>query len=317
MGRGDRDEGFSTFWPVAAPRLNRQGRMIRPHLPLNSLRAFEAAARHSSFTNAAIELHVTPAALSHQVKSLEDRLGFQLFRRLPRGLALTDEGVAMLPVLRDCFDRIAVLLEQMHGDAPQDVVSMGVVGTFGVAWLFPRLARFEAAHALIDLRISTNNNRVDLAEEGLDFAIRFGDGAWHATEAELLFAPGFTPLCAPDVAVRLKQPSDLLFERLLRSYRHEDWRSWLERAQVETPAIRGPMFDSTRLMVDAAMDGFGVALAPPMLFAHELASGRLRQPFELTVPLGAYYLTRLKSRPMSPAMQMVRSWLLEEAAEFR
>jgi LysR family transcriptional regulator of beta-lactamase len=291
--------------------------MIRPHLPLNGLRAFEAAARHLSFTNAAIELRVTPTALSHQVKALEDRLGFSLFRRLPRGLALTDEGKALVPVLTESLDQIAVQIERMTGENPGEVVSVGMVGTFAVAWLFPRLPEFEKRHPDIDLRISTNNNRVDLAEEGLDLAIRFGDGAWHSTEASLLFEPLFTPLCDPETARRLKQPADLLKETLLRSYRLADWCEWLEAAGVKVPAIRGPIFDSAALMADAAARGLGAALVPAALFAGEVKAGRLCRPFETQVPLGAYFLTRLKSRLVSPGMQAFSDWLHQASAPFR
>jgi LysR family transcriptional regulator of beta-lactamase len=288
--------------------------MIRPYLPLTSLRAFEAAARHLSFTNAAVELRVTPAALSHQVKSLEERLGIILFHRLPRGLSLTDEGAGMLPVLRECFDRMAVLLEQVDEKSPRDIVTVGVVGTFAVSWLLPRLDAFERDNGSVDLRLSTHNNRVDLAEEGLDFAIRFGDGAWNATQADLLFEAPFTPLCAPAVAARLKAPSDLLGERLLRSYRVADWQAWLEAAEIPTTVIRGIMFDSAGLMVDAAMKGQGVALAPRRMFEPELTSGRLVAPFDLDVGLGAYWLTRLKSREVTRGMQLLRSWLLSQTA---
>ncbi len=159
--------------------------MIRPYLPLNGLRAFEAAARHASFTKAAIELNVTPAALGHQVKALEERLGTPLFHRLPRGLALTDEGQALLPVLKEAFDRMAAALARFDDGRGRALLSVGAVGSFAIAWLLPRLPRFEAAHPEVDLRLSTNNNRVDIAEEGLDFAIRFGDGAWHGTDAAL------------------------------------------------------------------------------------------------------------------------------------
>ncbi len=286
--------------------------MIRPHLHLNSLRAFEAAARHLSFTNAAVELHVTPAALSHQVKALEDRLGFPLFRRLPRGLALTDEGVAMLPVLSESFDSIAVLMERVTGRALGEIVSLGVVGTFAVSWLFPRLAVFEQAHPDIDLRISTNNNRVDIAEEGLDFAIRFGDGAWNATQSTLLFTPPFAPLCAPAIAARLREPGDLLSERLLRSYRVADWSIWFERAGVAASLIKGPMFDSAQLMIDAAIRGFGVALAPPAMFKAQLSQGDLCQPFDVAVPLGAYYLTQLKSQSLTLGKKAFVEWLVGE-----
>jgi LysR family transcriptional regulator, regulator of gene expression of beta-lactamase len=286
--------------------------MIRPHLPLNSLRAFEAAARHLSFTNAAIELCVTPAALSHQVKALEERLGFPLFHRLPRGLALTDEGQAMLPVLRRAFDDIAVLLERLTGSSSA-VLSVGVVGTFAVAWLLPRLDRFRAANPEIDVRISTNNNRVDIAEEGLDFAIRFGDGAWHGTAAEHLLDARVTPLCAAELAATIADPKDLLGATLLRSYRADDWSRWFVAAGLQAPVLRGPVFDSSRLMVDAAMQGLGVALAPARLFATQVRAGVLVQPFAIEADIGAYWLTRLKSKPLSPEMEAFRSWLFAEA----
>lgn len=289
--------------------------MIRPHLHLNNLRAFEAAARHLSFTNAAVELHVTPAALGHQVKALEERLGFPLFRRLPRGLALTDEGLAMLPALSESFDSIAVMMERVTGRLRGEIVSLGVVGTFAVSWLFPRLAAFERAHPDIDLRVSTHNNRVDIAEEGLDFAIRFGNGAWHATQSSLLFAPPFAPLCAPSIAERLQAPDDLLSVRLLRSYRVADWSIWFEHAGVATSVIRGPMFDSARLMIDAASDGFGVALAPPAMFKDQLQKRVLCQPFDLAVPLGAYYLTQLKSQSLTLGKKAVAEWVLSEARD--
>ncbi|SMF77918.1 LysR family transcriptional regulator [Allosphingosinicella indica] len=288
--------------------------MIRPNLPLNALRAFEAAGRHLSFTNAAIELCVTPAALSHQVKALEERLGALLFRRLPRGLALTDEGRALMPALTESFDRIADMLGRFRGGAVREVLSVGVVGTFAVGWLMPRIARFQEAHPFIDLRLLTNNNRVDIAAEGLDYAIRFGDGAWHGTDAVRLFEPSFTPLCSPATAQRLRQPQDLAREILLRSYRADDWPDWFRVAGLQPPPLTGPVFDSSRLMVEAAMQGAGVALAPPRLFERELADGRIVQPFAAAVATGAYWLTRLKSREPSAAMKSFSDWMAAEAA---
>ena len=184
--------------------------MIRPNLPLNALRAFEAAARHLSFTRAAEELCVTQAAVSHQVKGLEENLGLRLFRRLPRGLALTDEGLALLPVLEESFGRIGAALGRFEGGHYHAALTVGVVGTFALGWLLPRLAGFQAAHPFIDLRLLTNNNRVDLAGEGLDCAIRFGDGAWHGTEATRLLAAPLAPVCTPGLAARLRRPADLL-----------------------------------------------------------------------------------------------------------
>ncbi|MEA3016493.1 MAG: LysR family transcriptional regulator, regulator of expression of beta-lactamase [Sphingomonadales bacterium] len=289
--------------------------MIRPYLPLNGLRAFEAAARHSSFTKAAIELCVTPAALGHQVKALEERLGVPLFRRLPRGLALTDEGQALLPVLKESFDRMAALLARFDDGRDREMLSVGAVGTFAVGWLLPRLEQFEAAHPFVDLRLSTNNNRVDIAEEGLDFAIRFGDGAWHGTEARLLIETPLTPLCVPAIASRLREPADLYGETLLRSYRVE-WPAWFEAAGVPPPPrLTGPVFDSAAVAVAAAIAGRGVALAPAAMFGDAVAEGRLARPFQAEIAAGGYWLTRLKSRPPTPAMRAFESWVMESASE--
>ena len=284
--------------------------MIRPYLPLNGLRAFEAAARHLSFTKAAIELCVTPAALGHQVKALEERLGVPLFRRLPRGLSLTDEGQAVLPVLRESFDRMAALLARFDDGRGRELLSVGVVGTFALGWLLPRRAEFEAAHPEVDLRLTTNNNRVDIAEEGLDFAIRFGDGAWHGTEARLLMAAPLTPLCAPLLAARLAAPEDVAGETLLRSYRVDEWPAWFEAAGAATPAtLTGPVFDSAALMVEAAIAGHGVALAPAAMFERELIQGRLVRPFAVEAGGGGYWLTRLKSRTPTAAMAAFERWI--------
>jgi LysR family transcriptional regulator of beta-lactamase len=287
--------------------------MIRPYLPLNGLRAFEAAARHLSFTRAAIELCVTPPALSHQVKALEERLGVALFRRLPRGLGLTDEGQALLPVLRESFDRMAAALEEFDGGKGREVLSVGAVGTFAIGWLLPRLAGFRADHPFVDLRLTTNNNRVDIAEEGLDFAIRFGDGAWHGTDAILLFEAPLTPLCTPEIAARLHEAAALRSETLLRSYRVGEWPAWFEAAGVTIQGLTGPVFDSAATMVEAALAGHGVALAPARMFERELGEGRAARPFSLEVAMGGYWLTSLKSRKPTPGMAAFQSWLLAEA----
>ena len=160
------------------------------NLPLNALRAFEASARHLNFTRAALELSVTQTAVSAQVRNLEDRLGVALFRRLPRGLALTDEGQCLLPMLSDSFGRLGLILDQFRAGGYREPLTVSVVTTFAVGWLLPRIDRFRRDHAFVDLRILTHNNKVDLAGEGLDLAVRFGQGAWHGTQAEPL-------MCAP------------------------------------------------------------------------------------------------------------------------
>ncbi len=288
--------------------------MDRAQLPLNALRAFDAAARHLNFTRAAIELCVSQGAVSHQVAQLERRLGTRLFHRLPRGLALTDEGQALVPVVADAFDRVAATLDQYADGRFREVLKVGVVGTFATGWLLPRLDAFARAHPGIDLRISTNNNRVDLTGEALDFAIRFGDGAWHGTHAEPLLAAPLAPLCTPAIAIRLKTPADLIPERLLRSYRADEWALWFATAGISPPVLRGPMFDSSALMAAAAAAGQGIALAPPAMFTRELAAETLVQPFALTIDAGRYWLTRLMTRTESEAMARFKAWLIDEIA---
>ncbi len=245
---------------------------------------------------------------------LERRLGVRLFNRLPRGLALTDEGHALVPVLADAFDRVGATLDQYSGGRFREVVTIGVVGTFATGWLLPRIDAFARAHPAIDLRISTNNNRVDLAGEALDFAIRFGDGAWHGTHAEPVLDAPLTPLCAPAVAARLASPADLAQERLLRSYRPDEWALWFQAAALPVPLPRGPMFDSSALMISAATAGLGIALAPPAMFLRELAAEHLAQPFPIMIDAGRYWLTRLLSRPESEAMRCFRGWIMQQAA---
>ncbi len=283
-------------------------------LPLNALRAFEAAARNLSFTRAGLELRVTQAAVSHQVKGLEEILGVPLFRRLPRGLTLTEEGEALQPVLTDVFHRLAGTLDRIEKGRLREVLTLGAVGTFVTGWLLARLPKFHAAHPFVDLRLLTNNNRVDLAGEGLDYAIRFGDGAWHGTEASWLFDAPHSPLCAPARAGRLHQPADLAREPLLRSYRTDEWTRWFAAANLPCPPVRGFIFDSSLTMAEAAVQGVGVALLPLRMFEHDLRQERLAQPFDVEVTLGAYWLARLKSRLETPAMHAFRTWLSGQAA---
>jgi LysR family transcriptional regulator of beta-lactamase len=286
---------------------------MRPHLPLKALRAFEASARHLSFTLAAQELSVTQAAVSQQVRMLEERLGAALFKRVTRGLALTDEGRALLPVLSDAFGRIEAVLKQFEGGRLREVLTLGVVGTFAVGWLMPRLKNFRDAHPFVELRLLTHNNLVDLAAEGLDFAIRFGEGGWPGTDSTLLLDAPLAVLCAPAVAEGLATPADLTRATLLRSYRADEWNIWFAAAGLAPWTLNGPVFDSSRLMVEAAVQGAGVALAPPCMFASELRRGALVCPFDTQVSMGGYWLTWLKSRGMSPGMRAFHDWAVDQA----
>jgi len=283
------------------------------HLPLNALRAFEASARHLNLTRAAEELHVTQTAVSQHIRKLEDRLGKPLFRRLPRGLALTDEGQALLPVVAEAFASVARALDTLGDTRPREVLTVGAVGTFAVGWLLPRLRDFQQACPFVDLRLLTHNNRVDMAGEGLDYAIRFGDGAWHGTQAERIMEAPLSAMCAPALAHGLRTAADLARQPLLRSYRADEWAAWFEAAGVPCPVVRGTVFDSSLTLAEAAAQGAGVALLPVRMFTRELRQGRLVQPFTQELHRGAYWLTRLQSRTLTDAMVAFRDWLIVHA----
>jgi len=288
--------------------------MLKSNVPLNALRAFEASARHLSFTKAGLELRVTQAAVSHQVNSLEEILGLRLFRRLPRGLALTDEGLALIPVLAESFGRIRAVLERFEDGHFRDVVTVGTVGTFATGWLLPRLKEFCDVHPYVDLRLLTNNNRVDIAGEGLDYAIRFGDGLWHGTEAAPLFAAPLSAVCTPSIAQKLRRPADLARQVLLRSYRADEWARWFDAAGVPCPVVRGAIFDSSITMAEAAAQGAGVALLPVRMFARDLDQGRMVRPFDVEITVGTYWLTWLKSKQPTKAMRAFKDWLVQTVA---
>lgn len=293
--------------------------MVRPFLPLNALRAFEASARHLSFTRAGIELRVTQAAVSQQVRSLEQRMGVQLFRRLPRGLMITAEGEALLPVVGDAFDRLAMTLDRVGSGKVRELLVVGAVGTFAVGWLLPRLDDFSRSHPFVELRLSTNNNRVDMAAEGLDFSIRFGNGAWHGLDATELFEAPLTPLCTPELAARLHAPEDLTGLTLLRSYRTDEWGRWFATTGAEAPPniASAIVFDSSLAMMEAAEQGAGVALAPALMFSRQLRNGSIRRPFRASISLGSYWLTKLKSRKPTAAMTAFAEWIAAQAPDVR
>ncbi|WP_422039446.1 LysR substrate-binding domain-containing protein [Roseibium sp.] len=284
-------------------------------IPLNALRAFEASARLQSFTRAGLELRVSQTAVSHQVKLLEETLRVSLFKRGSRGVTLTDEGQALLPVLSDAFRRMSDALSRFEDGNFRDVLTVGVVNSFATGWLLPRLDAFSTLHPEIDIRLKTNNNRADLLEDGLDCFLRFGDGAWHGTEAACLFEAKLCPVCSPVTAERLSEPADLLHENLLRSYRQNEWALWFQAATLPPPRSRGWMFDSSLSIVEAAAQGAGVGLVPVRLFERDLETGRIVKPFEAGIVTGSYWLTWLKSRAETGAMRAFRDWLTETATE--
>jgi LysR family transcriptional regulator of beta-lactamase len=274
---------------------------------LNGLRAFATAARHLNVTRAADELCVTQAAVSHLLKSLESQLGKTLFVRTARGLQLTDDGARIAPAVQQAFALMEAALALLDDDRPPQRFTLAVVGTYLHGWLLDRLPALQARHPELDLRIQTHNNKLDLAVESVDAAIRFGDGAWRSVEAVPLQTAPMTVLCAP--GLNLQQPADLRRCTLLRSYRASDWPAWAQVAGCPSLVARGPQFDSSVLMVQAAMAGAGVALAPAAMFHRELASARLVRPFATEVDQGRYWLTRSLTREPSPAWHTVRDAL--------
>ncbi|MDQ7775629.1 LysR family transcriptional regulator [Paracoccus methylovorus] len=284
----------------------------RPDIPLNALRTFEVAARQGSFTRAAIELRVTQAAVSHQIARLEDTLGATLFRRTPNGLVMTDAGKELFPVMERGLNDIARMLDRVTGGQRAEVLSLGVVTTFATGWLIPRLKNLRRDHPEITLRLSTNNNRVEIVREGLDAAIRFGSGRWPGLEAHHILDAPMGPLCAPHLDLR--SPSDLRRHTLLRSYRADEWPKWFAEAGETCPPLTGPVLDSSVAMADIAAEGLGIALLPLPMFERDQAAGRLVRPFPASVTLGGYWLTIPEDRRMTPATDLLLSWIRAQVA---
>lgn len=302
--------------------------------PLNALKAFEAAARHASFRKAAHELNVSPAAISHQIKNLEETLGVQLFQRLSRGLKLSTAGQAALPLLRDGFGRLAEAVQQMREeDGRPPALRVSAPPSLAAKWLVPRLSSYAALNPGLDMRLSATAAAIDggpapvpandsFREEEADLAIRFGEGDWPGCRVEKLMDVSALPLCSPRLLEGerpLRRPDDLRHHTLL----HDDtdyagrpeWRAWLEAAGVDgIDAARGPRFNHAALALDAAADGQGVALTLEPLARADLAAGRLAAPFEVRLRLKpAYYLVCPEGAAQEQAIAAFRRWLLEEA----
>ncbi len=293
--------------------------MARRLPPLNALRAFEAGARHLSFTKAAEELYVTQAAISHQVKLLEQDLGVSLFRRMTRKLALTEAGRALQRVAGEALDAIAEAAERLR-DAPGGrTLTLSLTPTFGVKWLAQRLGRFWALHPEIDLRLCHSNLLVDFSRDEMDAAVRWGGGAWPGLEAVYLMRAGLTPVCSPALIEGphpLRTPKDLRHRTLLHERDYEEWTEWLAVAGArEVEARRGPMIDDPSVLHQAAIDGQGVALSSENLIREDLAAGRLVKPFDVDLDRdNAYYLVAPPRAFERPNVQAFRDFLLAELA---
>ena len=251
--------------------------------PLNALKAFEAAARHESFTRAAEELFVTQGAVSHQVKALETELGIKLFNRERQRLVLTEAGRDYLAVVRDALDRIALGTERLLQRQSAGVLTVSTSPDFAAKWLVHRLGHFAEAHPEIDLRVSATLHHVDFAREEVDLAVRHGDGNWPGLETVRLSSEQLFAVCSPKLLTgrrRLTKPSDILKYPLIHMDSRADWSKWLQAAGLEDAGvIHGPILNRASMVIDAAINGQGIALARTTLAAWDLINGRLVRPF--------------------------------------
>lgn len=291
--------------------------MSRRLPPLNALRAFEAAARHLSFTQAADELNVTQAAVSHQIRGLEDWLGFPLFRRLSRALVLTEAGQLLFPEVREAMDILTTAVNRVQRQDQEGVLTVTTMDSFAQSWLVPRLGRFRQTHSEIDVRLVMNDRMVDLAREGVDVAVRYGRGAWPGLTVTLLRTEELFPVCAPDLLADgppLEKPEDLAYYTLLHDEMPLDWKHWLDAVGCTTVnPERGPGYTHSNLVLLAARAGEGVALGRSVMVADDLAAGRLVRPFDFALPAPqAYYLACVEGTEDRPKIRAFREWLVGE-----
>jgi LysR family transcriptional regulator, glycine cleavage system transcriptional activator len=293
--------------------------MLRRLPPLNAIKAFEAAARSESFTRAAEELAVTQGAVSHQVKALEETLGIKLFHRERQRLLLTDAGRDYLAVVRDALDRLAVGTERLVQRQTSQVLTVSTSPDFAAKWLVHRLGRFAEANSGIDLRVSAAMHHVDFAREDVDLAVRHGDGQWPGLEVVRLCVEQLFPVCAPKLVSgrnRITKASDVLKYPLLRLDDATLWPRWLEAAGVTGASAQGPIFNRASMLIDAAIDGQGVALARSALAAWDLINGRLIKPIDVSLRMSkSYWIVCPKATSAFPKIKAFREWLLSEAAD--
>lgn len=295
---------------------------------LNALKAFEASARHQSFSAAAAELNVTPAAVGQLVRSLEEWLGTPLFHRNTSGkarLVATEAAQLALPDIRAGFDRLSLGLERLKEGSASGVLTVTVSPAFAAKWLLPRIDRFQAAWPETDVRLDTSLKPVDFVAQGIDIGVRYGAGKWPGLVSEKLMAEEIYPVCSPGLYQqgRLREPGDLVHETLIHDLSMEghagfpSWDTWLQKAGVaETVITRGMRINNSAAVLQAAIEGHGVALARSVMARDDLASGRLVRLFPevgFTSTL-AYYVVYRAERSSLPRLAAFRDWLMSEAS---
>ncbi|MET4259508.1 LysR family glycine cleavage system transcriptional activator [Bradyrhizobium sp. S3.12.5] len=285
---------------------------------LNGLRAFEAAARHLSFTLAASELNVTQTAISHQIRRLEDELGIRLFIRQNRALALTPEARDYLPGVRAAFNDLRLATDRLLRKDDDKVLTVSTLASLAAKWLLPRLTDFQEAHPGIDVHITTSTSLVDFQRDEVDAAIRYGRGQWPGLRADWLMADELFPVCSPSLLrgdKPLRQPEDLRGYPLLHTSNanSDDWRLWLTAAGLPADIARQPgiTFDMIFMTIQAAIDGIGVAMGRTSYVSDDIAKGRLVVPFKIALPADAgFYLVSPEGRREAPKLAAFRQWMI-------
>jgi LysR family glycine cleavage system transcriptional activator len=284
---------------------------------LNGLRAFEAAARHLSFTQAASELNVTQTAISHQIRRLEEELGIRLFVRKNRALALTPEAREYLPGIRAAFNDLRLATDRLLRKDADNVLTISTLASLAAKWLLPRLSAFQEVHPDIDVRITTSTGLIDFASGDVDAAIRYGRGHWPGLRSEWLMADEMFPVCSPALLTGkrpLRSPEDLRDHALLHNTNNgDDWRLWLTAAGLPPDISKQPgiTFDLILMTVQAAIDGMGVAMGRTSYVKDDIAKGRLVVPFDIALPADAgFYLVSPEGTPDSPKLRAFRQWLV-------
>jgi LysR family glycine cleavage system transcriptional activator len=285
---------------------------------LNGLRAFEAAARHLSFTLAASELNVTQTAISHQIRRLEEELGIRLFIRQNRALALTPEARDYLPGVRAAFNDLRLATDRLLHKDDDKVLTVSTLASLAAKWLLPRLTDFQEAHPGIDVRITTSTSLVDFQRDDVDAAIRYGRGQWPGLRADWLMADELFPVCSPSLLrgdKPLRQPEDLRGYPLLHTSNanSDDWRLWLTAAGLPANIARQPgiTFDMIFMTIQAAIDGIGVAMGRTSYVSDDIAKGRLVVPFKIALPADAgFYLVSPEGRREAPKLAAFRQWMI-------
>ncbi|GLQ53976.1 transcriptional regulator GcvA [Devosia nitrariae] len=296
--------------------------MPRKLPPLTALPAFDAAARHLSFTNAAAELNLTHGAISRAIRNIEERLGIGLFERGTRSVSLTPAGAAYAAEIGAALDRISAATIVATAPRSAGVLTVSTSDGFAGRWLVPRLHRFHRAHRDIDVRISTSGVLADFVRDGIDIAIRYGGGEYEGVVSEFLSEVEVFPVCSPELLQGehpLREPSDLKHHTLIHDGFPINWALWLQRAGVEgIDPNSGVRFDSATYATDAAVHGEGVLLGRSALVSADLAAGRLVRPFDLKFKAtSSYYVVYLASALRQRKVRAFRDWLLEEAAADR